>query len=119
MNIIVADDDKVLSRMICGVLHEEGHITLPAFDSIQTLMFAMKQPPDLVLLDINMPGGTGVEVLRKLRASSKTSHVPVIVISGSEDPRLPTQVLALGAAKFLPKPIQPEVLSEAVREVFR
>ena len=119
MNIIVADDDKVLSRMICGVLHEEGHITLPAFDSIQTLMFAMKQPPDLVLLDIQMPGGTGVEVLRKLRASVKTAHVPVIVISGSKNPKLPDEVISLGAAKFLPKPIQPEVLVEAVREVFR
>jgi DNA-binding response OmpR family regulator len=119
MNILVADDDKVLSKMICGVLKENGHIAVPAFDSMQVTMFAMKQPPDLVLLDINMPGGTGLDVLRKLKASSKTANVPVIIITGSTDEKLPDEVIKLGASRFLPKPIEPAVLLEAVRDAVR
>lgn len=119
MNIIVADDDKMLSAMICGVLNENGHITLPAYDSIQTMMYVMKQPPDLLILDVKMPGGTGLNVLKKLKSSTKTSFVPVIVISGIDDPNLPTEVAALGADRFLAKPIDPDLLIETVRSVFR
>lgn len=119
MNILVAEDDKMLSKMMCAILQEGGHISVPAYDSIQALMYAMRQPLDLVLLDINMPGGTGVGVLKKLKASSKTSFVPVVVISGSMDPDVPAQVLELGAAKFLSKPLDPEVLLKAVWEAMR
>ncbi len=106
MNIIVADDDKVLSQMICGILRENGHKPSPAFDAMQVMMFAMRQSPDLVLLDISMPGGTGLDVLRKLKTNSKTANVPVIVITGSTDQKLPDEVLKLGASKvFLSKPI--------------
>jgi DNA-binding response OmpR family regulator len=119
MNIIVADDDKMLSAMICGVLNEQGHITLAAYDSIQAMMYVMKQPPDLLILDVKMPGGTGLNVLKKLKSSTKTSFVPVIVISGIPDAALPAEVAALGAERFLAKPIDPEVLVETVRDVFR
>ncbi len=119
MNIIVAEDDKMLSKMMCTILQEGGHITVPAYDATQALMYAMKQPPDLVLLDINMPGGTGLSALRKLKASSKTSFVPVVVISGSTDPAVPAQVVELGAAAFLPKPLDPDVLLKAVWDAVR
>ena len=120
MRILVADDDRVLSLMICGVLRKDGHQPTPAFDAMQTVMFAMRSPsPDLVLLDISMPGGTGVEALKKLQISSKTAHIPVIVISGSIDPSMPEQVKALGAARFLSKPIDPEMLLAAVSDVMK
>jgi two-component system phosphate regulon response regulator PhoB len=115
MNIIVADDDKVLSQMICGILRESGHKPMPAFDAMQVMMFAMRQSPDLVLLDISMPGGTGLDVLRKLKSNSKTANVPVIIITGSTDQKLPDEVLKLGASQFLPKPIDPDVLMQAVK----
>jgi DNA-binding response OmpR family regulator len=115
MNIIVADDDKVLSKMICGILKESGHTTRAVFDSMQVMMSAVKEPPDLVILDINMPGGKGLDALRKLKNSSKTNNVPVIIITGSTDQKLADEVLTLGATHFLPKPIEPAVLLEAVR----
>jgi DNA-binding response OmpR family regulator len=45
MNIIVADDDKVLSQMLCGILRQHGHKPMPAFDAMQVTMFAMRQSP--------------------------------------------------------------------------
>lgn len=120
MRILVADDDRVLSLMLCGVLRQAGHQPMPAFDAMQAVMFAMRTPaPDLILLDIGMPGGTGVEALKKLQVSSKTAHIPVIVVSGSTDPTMPDQVTALGAARFLAKPVDPELLLSTVLEVVR
>lgn len=116
MKIIVAEDDKMLAEMICGILREGGHIAVPAYDSVQVMFAATNQPPDLVLLDINMPGGTGVEVLRKLKMLKKTKEVPIIVISGNTDPDMPAQVVAMGAHAYIPKPIDPELL---LREVAR
>ena len=117
MNILVADDDRSFSLMLCTVLKEGGHIAVPAFDSIQAFMYAMRQDLHMVLLDINMPGGTGIEVLKKLRASSRTSSIPVIVISGVTDPTIREKALELGAAAFLSKPVDPTELLRTVNQV--
>ena len=114
MNILVADDDKVLSAMLCGVLKDGGHICIPAFDAMQAMMNAMRQPLDLVLLDINMPGGTGMEVLKRLKSSTKTKRIPIVVITGSTDAGLPELARTLGAVAFLSKPVDPDELLRAV-----
>ncbi len=119
MKIIVADDDRVLSELVCAIVRQGGHMPIPAYDSMQTLMFAMRPPvPDLIILDINMPGGTGLDALIKLKRSARTSPIPVLVLSGSTEQDMPEQVRALGAVRFLAKPIDPEALAQAIRRVF-
>jgi len=111
MNILVADDDKVVSMLICGILRDEGHQTLTAFDQMQALMFAAKSPgPDAIILDLNMPGGAGRETLRRLKTSAKTRHICVIVLSGTTDADAPAIVRELGGNAFLPKPVNREHL---------
>jgi CheY-like chemotaxis protein len=118
MLILVADDDRVLSQLICGIVREAGHTAIAAFDAMQAMMFAMRVPaPALIILDINMPGGTGVETLRKLKRSARTAHIPVMVVSGSDDMEIPAQVKALGAVDYLPKPVDPEQLLSAVQRL--
>src|SRR3981189_58232 len=91
MRILVADDDRVMSQLICAVVREAGHMPIPAFDAMQTVMFAMHSPaPALIILDISMPGGTGLEALLKLKRSARTSEIPVVVLSGSSDASMPT-----------------------------
>jgi putative two-component system response regulator len=115
MRILVADDDRVLSQLICAIVREAGHMPIPAFDAMQTVMFAMRPPaPALIILDISMPGGTGLEALKKLKLSARTSEIPVVVLSGNTETDMPAQVKALGAVDFLPKPIDPELLLAAV-----
>jgi CheY-like chemotaxis protein len=118
LRILVADDDRVLSQMLCSVLRQVGHRPTPAFDSVQALMLAKKDPlPDLVLLDIGMPGGSGLNTLAAIKNSSKTNDIPVIVISGSLDKELPDKVAKGGAARFLEKPVDPSMLLQVIREV--
>ena len=117
VNILVADDDRDFSLMLCTILEEGGHTTIPAYDSIQAFMYAIRQDTNMVLLDINMPGGTGIEVMRKLRQSKKTASIPVVVLTGSADPEIKKKAMELGAAAFLRKPVDPDVLLMCVNRV--
>jgi CheY-like chemotaxis protein len=117
VRILVADDDRVVSQLVCAVVREAGHVPIPAYDSMQAMMFAIRPPtPDCIILDINMPGGTGIETLRKLKLSARTSPIPVIVVSGSTDVGVEDLVRSLGAETFIGKPIVPEALLVALRK---
>ena len=118
MRILVADDDRVISTVVCTLLREHGHQPMPAFDAMQAVMFAMRPPhPDAIVLDINMPGGNGVEALRKLRMSVRTMGIPVIVLTGTTDLDRKAQMRALGVIAMLPKPVEPEALLEVVADL--
>ena len=105
MNILIADDDRVLIQLISSRLRFKGFQVSVAFDATQAWMAATRTSPDAILLDIQMPGGTGLEVFRKLKTSIKTSQIPVIVLSGSIDAEAAAGVRELGADEFLPKPV--------------
>jgi len=66
--------------------------------------------PDAIVLDINMPAGSGIEVLKKLRMSIKTQQIPVVVVTGTSDAELERMARELGAAEFLHKPVEPAQL---------
>ena len=104
MNILIADDDRVLTGVLSARLKKEGHRVVVAFDAMQAIMAALRNPPAIVVLDVNMPGGTGLQVLRQLRNNTKTSQVPIIVVSGSLEPETEETVRELGADDYLSKP---------------
>jgi CheY-like chemotaxis protein len=105
VNILIADDDRALIHLISSRLRSKGFQVSVAFDAMQAWMIATRTSPDAILLDIQMPGGTGLEVLKKLKNSIKTSQIPVIVLSGSIDPEAAGGVKQLGADEFLFKPV--------------
>ena len=80
-------------------------------------MTTLRESPDAIILDINMPGGTGLEVLKRLRLSAKTQTIPVIVVSGSEVPGVEQTVKSMGAAEFFHKPVNLDELCVAVCRV--
>lgn len=119
VQILIADDDRVVSHLLSARLQAEGWRVSVAQDAMQVLMFALRIVPDAIVLDINMPGGTGLDALRKLKASSKTAAIPVIVVSGATDQTVPEKASALGAAAFLPKPVDIDALIELLRGTAR
>jgi DNA-binding response OmpR family regulator len=106
--ILIADDDRVLVELLSTRLRGKGFEVAVAFDAAQAFMGIMRVLPDAILLDIKMPGGSGLDLLKKLKASTKVGSVPVIVMSALGDPSLPTTVKGLGATEFLPKPVRVE-----------
>ena len=83
MKILLADDDRLQTHMIASRLKAKGHKVIVAHDAIQAWMTAIQNLPDAIVLDIQMPGGTGVAVLKQLKTSTKTSQIPTIALSGS------------------------------------
>jgi two-component system response regulator RegA len=113
--VLLADDDKVQTMMLSSQLRAKGFSVAAAYDATYTFMVAMKSPPDAVVLDIQMPGGTGRAVLERLKGSSKTMQIPVVVLSGIADPAVVREVLALGATEYLHKPVDVDVLVAALQ----
>ncbi|MGA2482518.1 MAG: response regulator [Candidatus Acidiferrales bacterium] len=112
--ILVADDSHFQVQLLSRFLTGKGFAVIASFDSLQAWMTALREAPDAILLDITMPGGSGLEVLRKLKFSSKTQQVPVIVMTATSDPQLEQEAKDLGAAEFLHKPVDQEKLIGAL-----
>jgi len=114
MRILIADDDPEIIRMLSFYLEASGFATSAARDCVQVQMFA-RQAVDAILLDVHLPGGTGVDTLKKLKRSPQTKNIPVLMISADPNPHLPQETMSLGAADFLPKPIDLDRLLVSLR----
>jgi len=115
--VLIADDSRFQRQMLASFLLPRKFEIIFAVDALQTWMMALRSSPDLILLDINMPGGTGIEVLKRLRVSSKTQQIPVIVVSGEQNPAIESMSRELGAVDFLHKPVDEQNLSRVVDRV--
>lgn len=115
MRILVADDDRQFSQLACQMLIAAGHQAFSAYDGASTMMSAMRTPaPELIVLDLQMPAGDGTTTLMKLKQSSKTALIPVLVVSATPDQSMQDRVRMMGAVGFIPKPIDPDTFIDAV-----
>jgi CheY-like chemotaxis protein len=113
--VLVVDDDRVISHLVASLLRQKGYKIMSAFDAVHAMIQAMRAPAvDAIVLDINMPGGSGEDTLRKLKISTRTADIPVIILSGSIDATGQDRVRLLGAAAVLSKPLVPEELFKAL-----
>lgn len=112
--VLIADDDRMFVELLTTRLAADGFDVDVAYDSVQALNLAMRLRPAVILLDVRMPGGSGVETLKRLKRSSLTHGIPVIVATVMEDPALPQTVRSLGAVDFLQKPVPYEVIRESL-----
>lgn len=115
--ILVADDDEQMRRLLKLVLEREGHFVVEARDGLDALDQIESHPPDLVLLDVDMPRLDGFGVLSELRARVHTASLPVVMLTGRLESE--GEALDLGAQDFLAKPVQPNSLKARVRAVLR
>lgn len=117
MRVLIADDDRVLTTLLTAAMIRRRWIVQTAHDAMQAFMYANRNPtPDAILLDINMPAGTGIHTLQRLRTSTRTAAIPVIVVTASVDPGVEQQARALGVVAFLRKPIEPAVVCDLVSD---
>jgi class 3 adenylate cyclase len=108
--VLVVDDDALNRRLLTATLAREGLRTTSATDGDEALRSIKEDPPDVVLLDIEMPGVDGFEVLERIKADETTRHLPVIMISGLDDIESVVRCLEIGADDFLPKPFDAAIL---------
>jgi len=118
-SILVIDDEPSIGRVVQFKLQQEGFKVRVATDGLEGLVYIKEEKPDLILLDLMMPGMDGFEVCRRLRASPETVTTPVIILTarGQEMDRI--RGVELGVLDFFTKPFSPQKLLERVKEVFK
>ena len=109
-HVLVVDDDALNRRLVTATLAREGLRTTSANDGAAALVAIDEDPPDVILLDIEMPGMNGIEVLERIKSDEKLRHLPVIMISGLDDTESVVRCLEAGADDFLPKPFDAAIL---------
>ena len=112
--ILIADDDQVLQRLLLHTLKMEGYDVVTAHDGNEALALIGRDRPDLVILDVMMPGLNGFELCQALRSRPETLTLPIIMLSGLSDVQEKVSGLRAGADEYLTKPIDLRELAARV-----
>lgn len=105
--ILIADDSAVARMVLSNELAAQGHEIVAATDGLEALAQARAQLPEVILLDVEMPGLDGFEVLAALRADPALADIPVVFLTGIDDSATAARGLAAGAHDYLRKPFEP------------
>ncbi len=117
--ILIVDDVPANTRLLEAKLLAEYYQTATARDGFEALAAAADWHPDLILLDVMMPGMDGFECCRRLKADAATRHIPVVMVTALGQPSERLQGLEAGADDFLTKPVESETLMARVRSLVR
>jgi two-component system, OmpR family, phosphate regulon response regulator PhoB len=115
--VLVVDDDREILEMTALLLRGAGHEVTLAASGEEALYLVQESPPDLVLLDINMPGFDGWEVLRVLKEDDRTASLPVVMFSVNFEVREKLHALQQGASDYITKPFDTNALLRRVSDV--
>jgi DNA-binding response OmpR family regulator len=116
VRVLVADDEEDIRLLVCLAVRKAGCTLVAALaDGAQALAAARAERPDLVVLDVSMPGATGLEVCQALRADPATAGCRVLLLSAGASPDDLARGLAAGADAYLPKPFTVAGLVAQVR----
>jgi DNA-binding response OmpR family regulator len=113
-NILIVDDSADTRLVVSARLKKHGYDTVFAADALQAIAVARQTQPDAIILDLGLPGGNGFIVLQRLKANTSLACIPVIILTADESLESEIKGLEAGAASFLHKPAQEEVLIAAV-----
>ena len=118
LRVLVADDEVVARSMTKLMLEREGYDVIVATNGEQAIEVAVRERPDLLLIDLNMPVMDGYQAIHFLRGHFKMTALPIIVITAEDGMSVERRVLELGANDYIIKPYEPAVLHARVNAVF-
>lgn len=115
--VLIVEDDRETRRFYTTVLGAHGFRTEEAHNGYQALEKALEAQPDLILTDIAVPGLDGIELCRRFRADARTSHIPLLAVTGYADRHYQDRATDAGADRVLIKPFSEEVLLGETRSL--
>lgn len=119
LRLLIIDDSADFQLLVKTFLQDTNFFCLSAGDALQATGIAVREKPRVIILDIGLPGGDGVLLLERLRANTHTKTLPIIVATSQTAPGLEAKVRAKGAAAFLKKPIDKQILLETLQRVLQ
>ncbi|MEA3306858.1 MAG: response regulator [Elusimicrobiota bacterium] len=102
--ILIVDDDPNVGLLISAILKQQNFKVTPLYNGDEVLDFLKKEIPDLILLDLKMPGIDGFSLCKKIRETPKTKNIPIIILSGVSKVETKINTIELGADDFITKP---------------
>ena len=118
--VVIAEDDRDIRELVELILQEDGYATVPASDGLGALTACRAARPDVVLLDVSMPGElTGLEVCRRIRADEDLGGVQVMLLTARAREEDVNAGYAAGADDYLVKPFTPRELTRRIEELLR
>ncbi|HEX7475735.1 MAG TPA: response regulator, partial [Dehalococcoidales bacterium] len=115
--VLIVDDDKDMLRGLSIRLRAHGYNVVFAVDGISAISEALKEEPDVIILDIGLPGGDGFSVMERLGSLLPVAHIPIIILTARDISGSKERALNAGARAFLQKPVDNDVLLETLRKV--
>lgn len=113
--ILIVDDDITITELMKALVKMDGHEPYVVNDSLKAMEVAVSVLPDLITLDLMMPGASGFELCERFHNDPRFSHIPIIVISAKDDPYSREKSLALGARAYMVKPFDVDEFLERVK----
>ncbi|HVP18640.1 MAG TPA: diguanylate cyclase [Spirochaetia bacterium] len=117
--VLVVDDDPEIVLVFSSVLREQGYEVLASSNGAEAISLARRDTPDIILLDVHVPGLDGYETTRRLKIDSDTRAIPIILVTGFDDPASKLKGLEAGADEFLPKPVDRAELLVRIRTMLQ
>ena len=117
--VLVVDDDPDMAAYLARLLESEGHAAETVNNGDAAMVYVMSTPPDLILLDIMMPGTDGFEICARLKADTATAMIPIVLVTALEDQQSRVRGIKAGADDFLSKPVHREELIARVETLKR
>ena len=114
--ILVIEDDADIRTLLKKRLENEGYTTAFAWDAVTALTIARKAQPDLIILDLGLPGGDGWVVMERFQTLAPYAMTPIVVVSAQSADSAADRAIAAGAKAFVEKPFEIEALLGVVRE---
>lgn len=115
--LLIIDDDRAFVVLAAAILRDAGFLVLEAHDAMQGFMYAQQDPPAIILLDMQMPAGGGMNLLERVRAVPRLQKIPIIVVTASSDEGLANEVKTKGAVGLLEKPVDRDQLVNLVHSI--
>lgn len=115
--VLIVEDEGDVSEVLSFSLRREGFRVLTASEAAEGLALAQAEAPDVVLLDVMMPGITGWEMLERMKSQDATRRIPVIMVTVLGEPRFLDKAAEQGAAGFIRKPFKSEEVVRTIRSV--
>lgn len=116
-SILIVDDDESLRSLLDMILNRAGYTTYQAANGLEALEFIEMEMPDLFVVDVMMPGMSGIELTQALRAAPKTAQHPIIMVSARTDKDSVNAGLSSGANLYLSKPVSSKELIPRIEEL--
>ncbi len=115
--IMIVDDDPSIVRLMQFFLEREGYELIIAGNGLQALKKAETERPDLIMLDLMLPGVDGFEVCHRLRLKPTTADIPILMLSAKSDETDKNEAMKVGANGYIIKPIKSAELLEKIQEL--